>query len=210
MKYLLFFFLFSACGSNHSDARKPDISYKEFLEKVHTDKKIYAGQPGKNAGDYLFTLIHQQIPAYWTGTPWDFNGTTREPGKGTIACGYFITNTLYDLGFPIERVKLAQAASSVLINTVTVNSKWISGFDAFKQYMDAQPDKSVFIVGLDFHTGYVTKDKGQAYFIHSNYIQRKGVMKEKIESSDALKASKVFMIGCLTANDALLKKWIEN
>ena len=46
--------------------------------------------------------IHNGIPGYWIGTVWDFNGVTRTPKQGAIACGYFVTNVLTDLGFKIN------------------------------------------------------------------------------------------------------------
>jgi hypothetical protein len=199
-------FLFLACTNSRADRNK--LTYEQFLQQVKTEKATLRDQPVASARHYLFTLIHTEIPSYWGGTPWDFNGVTRTPGQGKIACGYFITNTLTDLGFPIERVKLAQAASSEMIKAITVQTKWLTGFEALKTYLAAQPDESVFIVGLDFHTGYITKEKGKSYFIHSNYINQAGVMKEEINRSAALQASKVFMIGNLGMNDELLKKWL--
>ena len=154
--------------------------------------------------------MHEYIPKYWNGTPWDFNGTTRIPGQGQIACGYFITNTLTDLGFPIERVKLAQAASSVLIKAVTTDIAYPKSVDELNAYALARPDESVYIVGLDFHTGYVTRKGNAVYFIHSNYINRKGVMKEPVKESAALANNKFFMIGSISGNEAMMQKWLAN
>lgn len=189
--------------------RKPTISYENFLVEVKGERKKLKDKPLDEAKKYLFTLINEKIPAYWKGTPWDFNGVTRKPGEGKIACGYFITNTMVDLGFEIDRVKLAQAASSVLIDATCINTKWCSGIEGLKNHLDKQPEYSVFIVGLDFHTGYLTKEKNECYFIHSNYIGGKGVTKEKVEESQALQDSKVFYIGSITANDVFIKEWIN-
>lgn len=134
---------------------------------------------------------------------------TRTPHKGEIACGYFVTNTLADLGFKIERIKLAQCASGDMIKVLCSDIKTFSGIKKFEAYMEKQPVNSVFIVGLDFHTGYIVKDATGSYFLHSNYIRRKGVMKEKIGESAALAKNKFFMIGSLTENRKLLEKWVE-
>lgn len=114
------------------------------------------------------------------------------------------------MGFKISRVKLAQAASSKIINELCKEVKNYAKFEDLEQYLKNQPDQSVFIVGLDFHTGYILKDKTGLYFLHSNYIDRKGVMKESIQTSYALKSSKTFMIGNLTKNEKLLNEWINN
>lgn len=212
MKHLLLilsFFLFAQCSSDANELPPPTLSYTDFLKQTGEEKAKLQGRPLDEARAYLFTLINEKIPAYWNGTPWDFNGTTRTPNKGQIACGYFITNTLTDLGFQIERIKLAQAASSVLIKATAVNIFTTSSFDKLKAHIKTQPDKSVFIVGLDFHTGYITYNNGKAYFIHSNYINRAGVMKEEIDKSDALKNNKFFMIGNVSANDDFIRKWVQ-
>lgn len=185
-------------------------SYPAFLEQVKTQKKDWGQTVTPESRKYFFVLVNEYIPRYWGGTPWDFNGTTRTPGQGQIACGYFITNTLVDLGFPIERVKLAQAASSVLIQAVTTDIAYPKSVEGLRQYALARPDESVFIVGLDFHTGYVTRKGNSVYFIHSNYIDRKGVMKELVEKSAALANNKFFMIGSISGNEGMLQKWINN
>jgi hypothetical protein len=195
--------------NTYSNNEKPSITYEDFLSSVKTEKEKLKTKPIADSKEYFFQLINNKIPAYWTGTAWDFNGVTRKPGEGKIACGYFITNTLTDLGFSIERVKLAQAASSVLIKATCVDIKHCAGFDGLKTYLAAQPEHSVFIVGLDFHTGYIAKERKDCYFIHSNYINSKGVTKEKIDVSEALQASKTFMIGSISSNDEFIRQWIK-
>src|SRR5690606_26228730 len=130
------------------------------------------------AKKFLFEIYNISIPKYWIGTKWDFNGTTRKPNEGTIACGYFVTNILADLGFKIERVKLAQAVSSKMINELCVNIKRFADFNKLKEYIKNQPNYSIFIIGLDYHTGYILKSENKIYFLHSNYIDKEGVVKE--------------------------------
>lgn len=187
-----------------------ELSYNQFLKTVANKRHHLKNAETKKIGDYFFSLLNNDIPQYWTGTIWDFNGTTRIPQQGSIACGYFVTNTLSDLGFNIQRIKLAQVVSSEMIKTLCVNVKTISGFKQFQEYMNAQPAKSVFIVGLDFHTGYIIKDEKESYFLHSNYIQKKGVTEERIDDSKALANSKVYVVGSLTQNKKLLEDWVKH
>src|SRR5688572_15466983 len=84
---------------------RPSVSYTDFLAGVKTEREKLKSKPLADSKEYFFQLINYKIPLYWTGTPWDFNGVTRKPGEGKIACGYFITNTLTDLGFTLERIK---------------------------------------------------------------------------------------------------------
>ncbi len=190
-----------------ADAAKDPADYETFKTSVIQHKALLAGKPHSEAANYLFTLVNDSLPTYWNGTPWDFHGMARTPQQGEIACGYFVTNTLADLGFKIQRVKLAQCASGEMIKVLCTDIKIFSGIKSFEAYMEKQPVNSVFIVGLDFHTGYIVKDAMGSWFFHSNYIKRKGVMKEQIGESAALAKNKFFMIGSLTGNKKLLREW---
>jgi hypothetical protein len=186
------------------------LDYNEFKKSVDNHKSLLINHPTKDIRNYLFKLIDEDIYNYWVGTPWDFYGTTRQPKVGNIACGFFVTNTLTDLGFQIDRMGLANAPSSDMIKKLCVRIESFHSLDKLNNYLAKQPVNSVFIIGLDFHTGYVIKTAAGCYFFHSNYINKQGVIKEKIAESQALSTNKFFMIGSLTANEELLRKWVEN
>lgn len=190
-----------------SDMIEDSISYIQFLSNVQEQKAKFSNT--NEAKKLLFEIYNTSIPKYWIGTKWDFNGTTRKPNKGTIACGYFVTNILADLGFKIERVKLAQDVSSKMINVLCVNVKRFGDFNKLKEYIKNQPNYSVFIIGLDYHTGYVLKADDKIYFLHSNYIDKEGVVKEEIDNSRALRSSKSYMIGYLSENNELISNWMK-
>ncbi|MGE6396939.1 hypothetical protein [Chryseobacterium scophthalmum] len=201
MKYLfcLLFLVILGCNKtkveshNHlisENSGENKIPYKEFLISINKKSE----EEKKN---YLFQFINYDVPSYWTYTPWSFNGTSREPQKGTIACGYFVTNTLTDFGFDINRTYLAQQASSVMIKKLCKDIKYFSKRQDLDKYILTKNKNQVYIVGLDFHTGFITRENKDTYFIHSNYIKNKGVVKELTQTSQALNASKTFMIGTL-------------
>jgi hypothetical protein len=186
------------------------VDYNEFKKSVDSNKSLLIKHPTKDIRNYLFKLIDEDIYNYWAGTPWEFYGTTRQPKTGGIACGYFVTNTLTDLGFKIDRVGLAEAASETMIRKLCVGIASFRSLNKLNSYLAKQPVNSVFIIGLDFHTGYVVKTAAGCYFFHSNYIKKEGVIKEKIDVSRALNSNKFFMIGSLTANETLLRKWVAD
>lgn len=166
------------------------ISYTELLSSIKK-KNTQARK------EELFSFINNEIPTYWEGTPWSFNGTTRIPQSGSIACGYFITNVLTDFGYDIKRIYLAQQPSSVMIKQLCTDLKYFDSREKLKDFVKSKSKNQVYIVGLDFHTGFITFDGNNTYFIHSNYIKNQGVVKELATSSQALNASKTFMIGNL-------------
>ena len=160
----------------------------------------------------LLHAVSEELFEHWQGTPWDFNGISTEPKTGSIACGYFVTTVLKDAGVRLNRTRLSTVPSMIMMKELT-SSKSIRNLSAlsypeFCMLMDRQRN-SLFVVGLDFHTGFIVNDGNNTWFIHSNYINRKGVVKELISDSPALRSSRTRYITCLTGN-AFLLKWLLN
>ena len=209
-KIIFLFGLISIIGINSSVHNTSSlIDYTDWKAGISKNKPLLAKQSLATKQAYLFEVIAKSIPAYWIGTTWDFNGVTRTPQKGAIACGYFITTVLEDIGIQLERVKLAQQVSSVMIKKLTVKVKNTTNFSTLKTYISTGLKNDIFIIGLDFHTGFIVKEGTTFYFLHSNYINREGVIKENIENSAALKGSSNYMIGSLLQNEILVQKWAK-
>lgn len=171
-----------------NSAHKPDYSEfkKELSLKTISEKK-----------ELFFKYINYDVPYYWKGTPWSFNGTSNVPKKGSVACGYFVTNNLMNYGFDIKGNYLAQQASSVMIKQLCTDISYFSKREDLEKYLLNNNKNQVYIVGLDFHTGFITRENKDIYFIHSSYIDNEGVVKEKTAVSPALNASETYMIGNL-------------
>ncbi|MFT7592013.1 MAG: hypothetical protein ACI9UJ_001942, partial [bacterium] len=67
-----------------------------------------AGESLTSEGDFIERALVNSVFHFWYGTSWDFNGYTKTPNKGTVACGYFVSTTLKHIGFNVNRYKLAQ------------------------------------------------------------------------------------------------------
>ena len=191
----------SIASAGNADIKRPSQQYIAYCDSISALVKKWRSQ--KNLSSIKKLVYHSiavDMPLYWHGTKWDFNGTTRTAGDSSIACGYFITTLLQDIGLKVNRSWLAQQPSSVLIKTTCNNIKRLADFNDLRKYLGNLPANSICIVGLDFHTGFIVKDKDNTWFFHSNYIGRAGVTKELTDDSRALKNNKTFMIGNLTEN----------
>lgn len=172
-------------------------NYSELRQRIvnTTKKKSLQAIPA-----FLETCLRDSVFAYWYDTPWDFYGTTEEPRKGNIACGYFVTTTLKHLGLNIDRVYLAQQASSVLIKEVcdTESIKVFSNshYENMKKYVK-EHSGNIFIAGLDNHVGFIVKEGAEMYFVHASGISPHKVVKEKIDDANLLVYSKYHMVGHL-------------
>jgi hypothetical protein len=211
MKYIIpFLFLFisckSKCSTNHSDSvtlstpKEFDISYDSLKHRIQLERNDLKRMEINTKGIAKEISMNNLLALfpYWYGTKWNFYGTSEVPQQGSIACGYFVTTLLRDAGLNINRVKLAQQASSVIIQTVCdkeniktfSNAKNEDFFDFIKRQ-----GKSMYVVGLDFHTGFIYFDGEEIYFIQSKYYDEVAVVKEVATASKVLLKSKFKMLG---------------
>ena len=162
---------------------------------------------------YLLNTISTKVFPQWYGTAWDFNGTTRTPRSGKIACGYFVTTVLKDVGYNIPRVRWAQSASEVFI-------KKLSHKDDIKRFRNTpifdirvhlkESGNGLYVVGLDSHVGFILVENGDMKFVHSNYYQPEiGVMAEELDSENPLRDSQYRVIGKLFSDEMIIN-WLIN
>jgi len=215
MKYyptaFIFYFLSLSCynsslkENNKTTSSKPssqtelfECDYSKCKARSNTLYKQYISKPDSIRKEMLINNTRDSLFVCWYGTEWDFNGTTEEPGKGKIACGYFVTTILRDMGVPVKRYKHAQMASEDMINEICLKNN-ISRYanednPSFVEKMKAK-GVGLYIVGLDFHTGFILNDGQEIYFVHSSYAGKKVVISEIASESLVLGASKRKVIG---------------
>ena len=163
----------------------------------------------EKAQSYLLEKITGDFFDQWAGTEWDFNGTTRTPRQGKIACGYFITTVLTDAGFKIPRVKWAQQASEYYITRMTTEVERFS--NRTPEYMKSQflkkPD-GLYVAGLDNHVGFVYKSGDEVTFTHASYYHPEiGVQTEQLTGNNPFAKSAYRVVGHIL-NKEMIRKWI--
>jgi len=220
MKTLLILFsLFIILNCNAQENKK---EYNELLTEIIAKRDAYSKAYNNTdanqkdtiiivARNYLLEFISTEIFPHWYGTEWDFNGMSRIPKKGKIACGYFVTNVLTDVGFKIPRIKWAQSASEVFIKKLSKNNiKRFSGvsISVIENYLK-KSGNGLYLIGLDAHVGFITIKDKKIRFIHSSYYKPEiGVLSEKIDTKNPLNDSNYRIIGKLFSDEMILK-WIN-
>lgn len=190
------------------------VPYDEF--KLSLDKKKKALRNSSSLQplvDFWVSNIADSLYQYWKSTPWDFNGTTVVPQKGKIACGYFVTTLLRDMGVKLNRVALSVCPSSEMMKKLTPGQKLdnqsLLRLNDFEARIKLKGN-AVYIIGLDYHTGFIVCDGQKVWFIHSNYINREGVVKEPVLFSSALRSSKTKWLISLTDDKDFMQKWLKS
>lgn len=200
------------------DSKEKILSNKFYKTELDTIQDIRRSLKKQNAGKRVLKAafikqITQKVFPYWYGTKWDFNGTTQMPQEGSIACGYFVTTTLRDMGVPINRVKMAQCASEEMIRSLTSKEQvhYISNtsLKEFEKKLVAYGN-GLYIIGLDKHTGFIWVDGAERYFIHSTGWFPFKVVKDVVSKSSVLEKSKYRVVGKISDDEHFLNKWIEN
>ncbi len=201
----------SKAVENTPPGPKPLRSYAQVKSKIDSLKRTCRIKTLKQSGELLSAYIDEQIVPHWIGTEWDYNGVTQTPGKGKIACGYFVTTVLRDAGVRIQRVKMAQCASETMINTLTKNKVNYSSltFTAFIEKVKAK-GKGLAIIGLDNHTGFLYNDGIELWFIHSSYVGTGAVAKEKAAENGILYASKYKVVGFISQDVRFIRQWLQH
>ena len=189
-------------------------NYKNSLQKMEVEKgRIAAIESAatkfKKGDSLLYQCLIQDVFPAWYETPWDFNGISDVPGEGEIACGYFVSTTLKHVGFNLNRYKVAQQAASVIIEAICSNDH-INRFGLKEGIIDflSEKENGLYVVGLDFHVGFLQVENGKVHFIHSDYFNVK-VVKELAIESTGFSATNAYVLGSLTGNRKLIQKWFN-
>lgn len=159
--------------------------------------------------------LEKTLPAMmrcWLGTPWDFNGTAPGPGQGKIACGYFVSTVLRDAGFRVDRYKLAQQASEHILQTFVDRKAFhLSAGKPYETFVSSvsKVEPGICLVGLDSHVGFLINDAQGFRMVHSSGSAPWCVVDESRNEAGVLQRSSYRLVGNLTADRALIRKWLR-
>jgi len=159
--------------------------------------------------------LTDQIIPYWYGTGWSFGGHTAVPKTGKIACGYFISTTLKDMGLNLNRYKLAQKSPIDEAKALSCGAeiKTIANEDPEKalEEINGHIKKGVYFIGFDTgHVGYLVKKKEKLFLVHSNYLAPVSVCIEPLETARIFKTFTKFHLVDISNNGKLIEKWLNN
>jgi len=161
------------------------------------------------------SVLETALPAMmhcWLGTPWDFNGTAKGPGKGKIACGYFVATVLQDAGFRVDRYQLAQQASGNIMRSFLAKEACVlsvgEDYQAFASRVEKH-EPGVYVVGLDTHVAFLVVGSDGFRFIHSSGSRPWCVVDEGRAEAGVLQRSSWRMLGNLTADSTVLRRWLK-
>jgi hypothetical protein len=198
---------------NYSKVKSEIQTNKNDLQKeyLNSNTEVLKKKVIKKARNYIVDSLKNGLFQYWYGTRWGFNGVTDVPKKGEISCGYFVATILRDLGLNVSRFKVgkmpAESIIRLFIEDTSIMSLKNSNLDIVFDWVRNQ-GHGIYIIGLDFHIGFIVYDTEGIWFIHSSYFHPKVVRKEKAKEALPIINSKYMVLGKLFADDDITKKWL--
>ncbi len=198
----------------------PPLSYDEVRERLEharldlgrrwmsdeADAAVLA-----DAREVLRSTVRDELIPPWYGTEWAFYGTSQTPGRGTIACGYFVSTLAKHAGLRVHRVQLAQQASEHIVRTFAdpADVSYTSGRAPLQIVRDIkQRGAGLYVVGLDYHVGILSWDgEGRVELCHSSVLAPGTVLCEDAARSEAM-VSHVHVVGPLLS-DRIVEAWLE-
>lgn len=186
---------------------------RETLDSAKTDFQrdtLY-----RHAGDQLLELFEKDFEPHWLGTSYNFYGDSKVPGRGKIACGFFVTNVLNQIGVKESVDSLARLASEKMIMALVSKEsiyRYKGGTPAEVFFASVlKKGKGLYVVGLDTHTGFIVHDGTELYFVHASSRQfLGGVIRQKATDSKSLNKSKYRVIGKLSGDPFFTDLWLSN
>lgn len=196
-------------------------NYFDMLDSVAVQKErfknLYTNSFNKkdiidSARNYLLETFVNKVFPYWYGTKWCMSGTSQIPQEKSVGCSYFVSNTLYSMGFKFNRLQIAQASSRNIVRTFQqTNNVLLLKLKTNKEvvnYIKKNYKEGLFLVGLDFHVSYLLYYHGEVFMIHSGKTPNKVVI-ENAEKTRSFR-SNLYYIGEITNNDNLIIDWITD
>jgi hypothetical protein len=160
-------------------------------------------------GAVLGAITRELLPA-WFGTPWEFYGASQTPGTGSIACGYLVSTVLAQAGFRVERVRMAQQPAEYIVKTlVPARKTWRFSNRPVEEVVRRvrREGEGLYLVGLDYHVGFLWNDGAQVWMCHSSYLGTAEVLCEDALTSPAM-VSGYHVVGRLL-EDGMMEAWLE-
>ena len=155
------------------------------------------------------TRIVVGLSDVWLGTTWGLGRPqSAVPGQGKINCGTFVGTLLVHAGLNVNHKKLQRQPAELIIKS------FASGDDIkrfrnrpMQAFLDGvrQMGDGLYIIGLDFHVGFLLVAGQSVRFIHASYVTET-VVNEDAATAIPIQTSRYRVVGRVFTK-AVLKKW---
>lgn len=195
------------CLAPAVSAKPTGNGYQRAVRAVETQRRrvAVAGDSWAKTEAHIIASV-RSLSAHWLGTPWGLGAPqTDTPHVGKINCGTFVGTILRDAGFRINVRKLQRQPSQLIIQTFVGRSRT-------KKFSNAPMEKflssvramgpGLFVIGLDFHVGFLVQTKSELRFVHASY-ETGTVINEDAAKAMPITSSRYRVVGKLLSRQNL-------
>ncbi len=152
-----------------------------------------------------------QLHAAWLGTRWGLGiPQTLRPGQGKVNCGLFVALVLRHAGFSLNIWKFnRQTAADAIRSVAPKRSRRYFSNALMKKFLARVKamGPGLFLIGLDFHIGFLRQTDKELRFIHASYIDER-VVDEPAATAAPIVSSKYRVVGKILQPN-MLKAWMD-
>jgi len=191
-------------------------SYTDAIESIEKERASFAARSRLTAADSAsaeskLVAAVGRLARHWLGTTWGLGlPQSSTPKVGKINCGTFVGRILEDAGFVLNVKKLQRQPSQLIIESFVGRSrmKKFSNAAMTKFLADVRSmGPGLFIIGLDFHVGFLLQTDRDLRFVHASYIT-KTVVDEPAATAIPIVTSKYRVVGKILSPKNL-EAWIK-
>ena len=185
------------------------VENKEIRSVVHRARRARRRTAVRQLEATLLARI-DLLHHMWLGTRWGLGmPQTRVPHEGKVNCGMFVARVLRDAGFRLNVWKFNRQTAADAIRSVAPKRVRRYFHDAPMDKFLARVKKmgpGLFIIGLDFHIGFLRQTEDDLRFVHASYIDKK-VVDEPASTAVPIVTSRYRVVGKILQPD-MLAAWL--
>lgn len=192
-------------------------SYAAAVEKIE-ERRSNLAKRWNNSRDKdveadahaLLLASVEELSGYWLGTRWALGAPqTTQPQIGKVNCGTFVGRILNDAGFRVHVKKLQRQPSQLIIKSF-VGGKRVRKFSraSMKKFLAAvrEMGPGLYIIGLDFHVGFLLQTEDDLRFIHASF-ETETVVNESAAEANPIKSSQYRVVGKILSTGNI-RSWL--
>jgi hypothetical protein len=147
----------------------------------------------------------------WLGTRWGLGPPqTQRPGQGKVNCGLFVALVLKHAGFNLPIWKFNRQASRDGTRSLAPRRAIRYFHNApMKRFLTTvrKMGPGLYVIGLDFHTGFLRQTDTDLRFIHASYITGR-VMVEPAATAEPIVTARYRVVGKILQPN-MLRAWLS-
>lgn len=172
------------------------------------------------ARTFTRTAMREVVLPAWLGMPWGLgpdSTPTRPHQAGTvIACGYFVSSTLENLGLKLDtRFRFAQAPALHAQRSLAPAPRDLHVFFSIPGDLLARKiaalGEGLYVIGLNNHIGFVDVRGEEVRLIHASYTGEQLVTDEPLAAAQVIANSRAagYFVTPLLQDDRLVEHWLR-